>query len=437
MSLDNLSVFVLFFGILICLFVLIVYLFMSYKKLLKDIQKKNQEQEDSKHLIAMSKELIEQLEYEIAQKMESKSMQEYFFENSLNGILLIQEEDLKVIKCNQTAIDVLQNDISGKNLLDLPMENSYKKMLLENAMRIKRENKHCSFKMEILSPTRKIPVVVSMHIFEFGANKTLLFTFTDITEILELEQDLQKKRTMLIQKSKAEDMGKMLGNISHQWKQPLNSLYLIAQNLKDLGDDVSFDKEKFHHYLEMMRGQITFMSKTMDEFRNFYLPTKLKGAFNVADTILGILDLFYRLEGKKISIEFLKTESNKEISIFGIRNEFQQIMMVLIDNAIDSINENLSKNLIKSGKIKITCNKEMLDNKEFCVITIKDNGLGIQGESQDIFENYFTTKDNGSGIGLGVVRLILEEMQGKISFENLKDCGAKFIVMIPTLAQQE
>ena len=434
---ENLSVFVLLFGIVTCLLVLIVYLFVSYKRLLGEIRKKNAMYQDCTNIRLMGQELAKQMENEVARRIESDNAQDYLFENSLNGILLVQDEDLKIVKNNPAAIDIFGGDALGRNVLDLSVNNDYKKLLLDKITEVKRTKNRRIFSMEIENNFgKRVSVVVSIHLFEFAHKKSLYFTFTDVTEIAELERELKKKKVMLVQKGKMEDMGKMLGNISHQWKQPLNSLFLLCQNLEEMIEYDECNKEKLSKYISMMCEQVRFMSKTIDEFRSFYIPSKNKENFKVVESIRSILDLFYRLKDQRVAIDFVSNDKNDEIALFGNRNEFQQVLIVLLDNSLDAIKENLDKKIIKNGKITIDCESLKEEEKEYCVIKIRDNGIGIQKEQEKhIYDNYFTTKEKGSGIGLGMVKIILEQMEGKISFKNLDKIGVEFIVQIPYLSK--
>ncbi|MDY3113055.1 MAG: HAMP domain-containing sensor histidine kinase, partial [Helicobacter sp.] len=244
--------------------------------------------------------------------------------------------------------------------------------------------------------------------------------------------ELRNNRLMLAQKTKNEEMGKMLGNIAHQWKQPLNSLYLLCQNLKEL--QKLGDYENFPKYLQIALDQIAFLSNTIDAFREFYIPNKSKEELCVYSVIKNTLDLFYKLIDKNIEIELLPYKNPSEIKISVIKNEFQQILLILLDNAIDAIKTRIKKGEIESGRIQIRCVlEENIAKIPSCAVYIKDNGGGIPPKFlKNIFDTFFTTKQSGNGIGLSIVTMLLENMQGRISFINEKD-GVEFKIEIPSI----
>ena len=107
-------------------------------------------------------------------------------------------------------------------------------------------------------------------------------------------------------------------------------------------------------------------------------------------------------------------------------------MIVLLDNAIEAVRERLNNGEIKEGKIRIDCAmEENIAGAKICVIRVQDNGGGISAEvARKIFAAFFTTKRNGSGMGLAIVQMILERMEGRILFVNEKE-GAEFKVELP------
>jgi len=238
------------------------------------------------------------------------------------------------------------------------------------------------------------------------------------------EQTLQNaKQDRLIQhQAKMAELGDMIGNIAHQWRHPLTRLSLLLQNLKlykkknKLNDDILYD------IIEKANKQIEFMSSTIDNFKEFYKTDKTKEYFTIKNSLDDILNIIGSvIEHSNIA---LNITGDQTIKIYGIKNQFSQVLLNLIVNAKDAIEENN----IDNGYIDISIKN--IDNK--LIIEIKDNGKGINKDIlKDIFEPYFTTKkDKGTGIGLYLCKTIIEdEMQGILKVKNI-DNGVLFKIVL-------
>ncbi len=236
--------------------------------------------------------------------------------------------------------------------------------------------------------------------------------------------ELRKKDQLLIQQSKMAAMGEMIGAIAHQWRQPLNALGLIVQDFK-----ISYQLEDLNaEYIDKMTyeamGQIRYMSKTIDDFRNFFRPDKPKAVFAIQNTILDVLKIVSsQLTVAKIQVK--TTFDERPMLVDGYENEFKQVVLNLITNAKDAILEKRGDD--GSGVISIGVYKE--SNK--AILTVGDNGGGIKESALGrIFEPYFTTKDQskGTGIGLYMSKMIIEDNMNGLIFASNIDGGAEFRV---------
>lgn len=433
---ENYSLAILFFGLAVCFFGIIIYLFLNYRKLLNEMKNKEKLENEllnkNMQIESLGKELANQIEYEIAQRLKSDYTYDYLFENSLNAIILAQDEDLKIIRRNNAALNLFGGEILNHNILELFSDKAHKKSVFEKISQLKQSKLRQNFRLDLCVADSAIPVVVSIHFMNFAQKITLYFAFVDISDIAKLENELSNKRVVLMQKNKEEAMGKMLGNIAHQWKQPLNSLYLLCQNLKEMNQYNELNSENFEKYIQMMAKQIDFMSKTIDAFREFYNPSKNEKEFEIYYAIKEMLELFYGLVDKRISIKMQSCKEKKQLKTYANKNELQQVMIVLLDNAIDAIKARLNNGEIKEGKIRIHCAMEQnIAGTNVCVIRVRDNGGGINTEiARKIFEAFFTTKGNGSGMGLAMAQMILDKMEGRITFVNEKE-GVEFKIELP------
>lgn len=246
-------------------------------------------------------------------------------------------------------------------------------------------------------------------------------SLTQALEELQHAHALQEK--MLVQQSKMADMGHMLSVITHQWKQPLTILGLVSDSLNM---EMEFDKlrpNSLKDGLEQIKKQVRHMNETADDFSSFFKPTKEIKPFEAVEAIREVQKFlehqFYLLN---ISIHF---ELNSPITVTGNRNEFKQVIINILQNAKDVFEEKK----IKDGNIYIHVEKSNTTG----IIKIRDDGGKIPEEILDkLFNAYFTTKgEKGTGIGLQIVKLIIEKnMKGKIYAHNVDDC-AEFVIELP------
>ncbi len=235
-------------------------------------------------------------------------------------------------------------------------------------------------------------------------------------EIEKRTNEILQKDKMLQEQAKLAAMGEMVGAIAHQWRQPLNSLNINIQNLDDDYEEGLIDKQFIDKFIEKQTQTINFMSKTIDDFRNFFRVDKIKQDFWVKKSIENTLSLVNaQLTSHNIEISL----HGEDFILHGVEGEFQQVILNIVSNAKDA----LVQNHTEYGKIDI-----VLQNKQ---IIIRDNGGGIPEEIiQRVFEPYFTTKEQGMGTGVGLYmsKIIIEQnMGGHLHVRNTKE-GAEFII---------
>ncbi|NWF66212.1 MAG: PAS domain-containing protein [Campylobacterales bacterium] len=239
----------------------------------------------------------------------------------------------------------------------------------------------------------------------------------------ELETNKQKDY-ILIQQSRQAAMGEMIGNIAHQWRQPLNALGLLLYNLQSAYEFNELDQDYLNKVVLKGKNIIQKMSSTIDDFRNFFKPNKEKESFFVKDIIDDTLIL---IESNFVNTQIdIKIDVKDNFELSGYPNEFSQVIANIISNSKDAI---LDKN-IKNGKIEIIISNE----GSFGSVIIKDNGGGVLPENlEKIYDPYFTTKKDskGTGIGLYMSKMIIEDnMDGKISSINSEN-GLLTKILLP------
>ncbi len=274
-------------------------------------------------------------------------------------------------------------------------------------------------------------------------NKTLTIKVEEKTKKLNdmnknLENLVEKKTTELIQKenilnhqSKMAAMGEMIENIAHQWRQPLSLISTAATGAKLKKDFGNLSDSDFYETMDIINNSAQHLSNTIDDFRNFFSNEKKASFFDVNTPIEKVLYLVSsKLKNRKIEI----IKNTQKIEIIGLINEFIQVLVNIINNALDAFEENnLEKKLIFIDIYKEENN---------LILKIKDNAGGIKETIINrIFEPYFTTKHKSQGTGIGLYmsnEIIKKHMNGNISvsnkeysYDNVKYIGAEFKIELP------
>lgn len=228
---------------------------------------------------------------------------------------------------------------------------------------------------------------------------------------VEVEKNREKDHIMAHQ-ARLAAMGEMLSNISHQWRQPLNNVSLIVQNLQLEFEANELTQDTCRTYVQECIQLLTYMSRTIDNFSAFYHPDQERQLFGLFRAVSDVVALVtHDLKSHGITVEVANEQDSQ---VDGYRNEFAQVLLNLIINA----KEALLRLQPSTPLIKIVCTQQ----ENTALITVADNGGGINPELLDkIYDPYFTTKfmSQGTGIGLYMSKMIIEKhMEGRLSLEN-------------------
>lgn len=251
--------------------------------------------------------------------------------------------------------------------------------------------------------------------------ESLIFSFALGYTLKKMVEEKNEKEKLLIHQSKLASMGEMINNIAHQWRQPLTHLGFINMNLQLAFEDEPLDKKYLKEKIEESNAQLDFMSKTIDNFRDFYKPNKQKEIFYISVAVKKALEIMEPIfESNKIEFEF-NVIKDKQINAY--ENEYSQVILNILTNAKDV----LISRQIQNPKIIISINEK----NDSIITTILDNAGGIENKYiNHIFDPYFTTKQKGSGIGLYMSKMIIEShFKGKIKVFN-KEKGASFSIEV-------
>ncbi len=254
---------------------------------------------------------------------------------------------------------------------------------------------------------------------------------SDLVQQLSLEEQLQEAQTkihlletMMIEQSRLAIMGEMIGMIAHQWRQPITIIGMITNNTildVQLGEST---QEQLLEDMDLIDKQVHYLSRTIDDFRNFFRQNKLPQSVTMRDISNELLTIFGKtFDNNHIALTF---EGAMELEFTTYKNEILQVFLNLLSNSKDAV----ELKAIENPYVCIT----VATSSNFIVFEIQDNAGGIPDEIiGQIFQPYFTTKSekNGTGLGLYMSSIIIEKhLFGTITAAN-KNQGTSFTITLP------
>ncbi len=237
------------------------------------------------------------------------------------------------------------------------------------------------------------------------------------------------QQKLLLQQSKMATMGEMLSVIMHQWHQPLNSIALLAQGLREMYPKESKEGKAVREAGFQIMEQTSFMAETTRTFKAFLSPSKKRVLFDMVHNVKSVVNLLTPLMNERGIFLFI-THVDDILLVEGYPNEFKQVMLNILINACDAVSEKaLREPETWRGEISLSLSADI----GVVSIEIQDNAGGIpEGLKDEIFKNYYSTKgEKGTGLGLYISRVVVEEnMSGSLNVEN-RNGGACFSVSLP------
>jgi PAS domain S-box-containing protein len=319
-------------------------------------------------------------------------------------------KDGQTVYLNTTITPILDENDEIKEFIairyDVTEEVELKKKLEKKEKELEELNK--DLENRIFSKTKELKEL----------NKTLEHRVKE-----EIKKNEEKQKLLFLQ-SRMASLGQMLGNIAHQWRQPLTELNLTLFNMKKFFN--LNEKEKINELYIESKNLISTMSSTIDDFSNFFNPQKDKKSFEIKKAVDEAVFIL-----KKVTEDItLNIDVPLKYQVLGVLNELTQVIINLIQNSKDAFIINKINNKIIQIKVS---EKNILDRK-YAKLEIKDNAGGISKDNLDkIFDPYFTTKhkSQGTGLGLFMSKMIIEKsLEGELFHKNCKN-GSIFTIIIP------
>lgn len=347
--------------------------------------------------------------------------------DSTMEMIIITDINKIIIDINRAGVELLgassKENLLGRRLPDFVQEKDRHKLI---DILKEKDTQRVEFSMRKIGGEIFPTLANSQNVIQKG--KTLrILTMQDLTQV-------QQRERQLLQQSRMAQMGEMLSMIAHQWRQPLGAISSAVFGIQTKLATGKFDgqesNEELYKYLDTKHTRINeyvqFLSTTIDDFRNFFKPDKKKELVIFESPIGRALQIVESsLVSKGIDIGFT-FNVNEKVAMF--QNEIMQVILNIIKNAED--------NFLERGTAEPKIRIETKIMPVHYEITISDNGGGISEHIlANVFEPYFSTKDekNGSGLGLYMSKMMIEEHSGGLlQVENTGE-GAMFKILIPNL----
>ncbi|MBF0486919.1 MAG: response regulator [Nitrospirae bacterium] len=376
------------------------------------------------------------------------------FEQAPIGIAIMEPTTGRFVKINQTFCDILgysYEETLTLTCFDVTHPDDLEQFLLglkrlsSGEIPVLSMEKQCTRKDSKIVWANFKCIPLQMGASQLSLNLVIVEDITDkkrLTEELQLintnlqemvTEEIRKRQQqeqMLIQQSKMAAMGEMIGLIAHQWRQPLNVIGLIVQELRDTYGLGELDEKQMEMAVASTMSQVNFMSATIEDFRNFFKPSKKKSQLNVKIIIEELLSMFEQIfKQSNISVS-IRTGQDTILSTRGYPNEFKQVILNILNNSKDAITSKRGAYPKTHGLIEITIGNNAERDK--IMVSIRDNGNGIPEQVMErIFEPYYTTKGKeGTGIGLYMSKTIIETNMGGILTVKNVEGGAEFMISL-------
>jgi len=337
---------------------------------------------------------------------------------TLEAVIFIKNQ--KIIDLNESAMKLAgyekKEDIIGLTFHSFVCEKDYE-TVLSNVKKRFIGKYEATLKNK---DGKSFPALLQVSKFEEQDLDTTIVNVLDLT-------DIKRREHILSQNVKMAQMGEMIGNIAHQWRQPLSVITTAASGIKMKKEYAKISDEELYSLLDSIVLNSEHLSSTIDVFRNFIKEKVELKEVVIQDRINNALSIIEtRIKNEHITL-INKIDYSTPVKAIIILGELSQVIINIINNAIDI--------LIKKNNVSKIIELDLQGDEKKIIISIEDNGGGISEETMaHIFEPYFTTKHKSVGTGIGLYMsydIIVNHMKGKLYAKNTHQ-GAKFFIELPT-----
>jgi len=390
--------------------------------------------------------LEENIEIRTKELEEQKRAFEAIYRTTKDGIAILDIETTAFLDANPAYCEMTgytKEEILRTSCMKLSIEED-KQRSAEALAEVVKKGYITDFTKSCIKKDGTI-IIVSMSISLMDDKKRVLISSKDITKKKEMEKELQemnkyleikvqkeveknrKTEFQLLEQSKNASMGEMIGNIAHQWRQPLSAITTLASTVK-LNDQLGIlETDEIDEKMDKIVDKANYLSKTIDTFRNFLKADNLEyKEFVLESTVERSLQIVESTM-KDLHIKLINNiDLTKNSKLMGVQSELSQVIINILNNG---------KDILKEKKIdEPWIQLDLINEDNNYIISIEDNGGGIPKEVMPkIFDPYFTTKHQSQGTGLGLhmsYRIITESFKGKLYVHNTTN-GAKFFIKLP------
>ena len=327
--------------------------------------------------------------------------------DSIRDVIIVSDKNKNIIYHNDKALSLFPNIGSNTEWIS-PCEEAFISM-----------NKSPLI-LDLCFLDKEITLKDNIYVYSqvILPDNTLKIQYRDITES-------KKQEEMIAYSSRAAALGEMVGNIAHQWRQPLATVSAIMTELEFYRELGELTDEIQAEAFGRINSSISYLSNTIDDFRSFFRGDKTVAMIPLRETInLAISIVEHSFE--KLSIAIIVQDESMDSLVAINANEFSQVLINILNNARDVFAERDTIN----PTVKIILGVE----ETHSFIKIQDNGGGIDSNIiTKIFDPYFTTKHQSQGTGLGLHMasvIIKNHFHGMLSALNINE-GAEFLIMLP------
>jgi len=333
-------------------------------------------------------------------------------ENVGDGIIVAGEES-GVQVFNQAAGDIFSinpRDAADKSLQEILGDKTC-------AAIFQNDSSMQEIQCQINGTTKSLIVTKTVFTDTRNEENTIL-VFRDLTEQKRLQDQAQRNERLTA-------MGELASGVAHEIRNPLNAIGTIIQQLRR-DFKPSEELEEYEQLTKLVSQEVKRINETIQHFLQFTRPLSVQmEPFTLSELIIKI-ERQYQSLAEEHHIEF-SVEQQWDGEVRWDRQQMQQVLMNLLQNAIDALED--------GGSLSLTVSEIQDDQLAICV---SDNGPGIpESIQQKIFNLYFTTKPKGTGIGLGIVQRVVIEHGGIITVESQPNQGTAFIIQVPKRVQPD